>query len=198
MVETTQGHPPMGTVSAPTRPRPARYLLVALLVLGALVAIASNALLSSAAIDATAKSFARSPLPGTITTDLHPGTWNVWREGGGTVDAVTVVDPSGRTFEVRLGDDGSTYRYNGMESTKVASFDVPRGGQVIDARVTVSGTGEMGDTTVAVGPADEFSYVDRAKYGTIVVVLIDLVVIALIVVAPILWTRRRDGTGASR
>lgn len=173
------------------RPLRSRYVVVVLLVLGALVAFGTNVFIVSGAIDATAKSFARSSIPGTITTDLHPGTWNVWLEGPGTIDTVTVTDASGRAFDVRMGGGGTSYNRSGFTASKVASFEVPRGGMVTKARVTASGTSGTPESAFAVGPADEFGYTDIAKYGSIVVIVIDLVAIALIVAVPIIRHRRR-------
>lgn len=178
---------------APTARRPdrSRYVIVALLVLGGLIAFGTNAFITSAAIDATAKSFARSTIPGTITTDLHPGTWNVWLEGPGTIDDVRVTDRSGATIDVRMGGGGTGYTRDGFTASKVASFEIPRGGMMSGARIAVNGSAEFPEVAFSVGPADEFGYVDIARYGTVVVIAIDLLAIALIVIVPIVRARRR-------
>lgn len=168
-----------------------RYALVALLVLGALLSLATDTFITSGAIDATAKTFMRTSLPGTITADLHPGTWNVWLEGPGVIDHVTVVDSSGRAIDVRMGGGGVSYTRDGFTAAEVASFDIPRGGMMSGVRITATGTPDVRETTFAIGPADEFHYVDLAHYGTAAAILIDLLVIGLLIVVPILRYRRR-------
>ena len=172
------------------RPPVERWILVGMLVLAALVSFGANAYLSSAAVDATAGSFARARMPGTITTTMHPGEWKVWLEGPGTVDRVEVVDGQGRSIEVdqHLGD--IDYRHDGFEARPVASFTVPRGGLSAGVVVTVTGSADVIETAFAVGPSDEFGYVDLARYGTVLVIGLILLVAATIIVVPILRSRR--------
>lgn len=182
----------VGGTRTTIRPDRSRYVVVALLVLGALIAFGTSAFITSAAIDATAKSFARSTIPGTVTTDLHPGMWNVWLEGPGAIDEVRVTDATGRTIDTRLGGGGTSYNRDGFTASKVASFEIPRGGLMSAARITVSGRADEPEAAFAVGPADEFRYVDIARYGTVTVIAIDLLAVALIVVVPIVRARRRS------
>jgi hypothetical protein len=164
-------------------------VLVAMAVLAALIAYGANAFLTAGAIDATANSFERTRLPGTITT-MHPGEWRVWLEGPGTMDAVEVCDGSGRPIEVRDGDGDTNYNHGGFEARAVASFTIPRGGLSPDVRVTVTGSAETPETSFAVGPADDFDYVRPAYYATVAVIALILLVGAAIAVAPILRNRR--------
>lgn len=191
-VDSTTAPPTPDPLPRVDRPLRSRYALVALLVLGALLAFATDAFITSAAIDATAKTFNRSSVPGTITTSLHPGTWNVWLEGPGTVDDVLVTDSSGRAIEVRMQNGGTSYTRDGFTATRVASFEIPRGGMSTGVRIEVIGRAEFPEVAFAVGPADEFRYVDVARYGTIAVIAIDLLAIALIIAVPIIRYRRRS------
>lgn len=186
MIERTE----TGT-TAPERPSTARWFLVGLLALAALLAYGSNAYLASSAIDATAKTFDRTRMPGTITTTMHPGPWRVWLEGPGTIDTVEVTDGSGRSIDVSAGDGDTNYRHDGFEAQSVATFTIPRGGLSPDVRVTVTGAGDVPETTFAVGPADEFDYVRLADYGTTLTIALTLLVAAAIAVLPILRSRRR-------
>lgn len=179
------------TITPPSRPAASRWVLVAMSVLAALVAYGANAYLSAAAIDATANSFDRARLPGTVTATMHPGEWRVWVEGPGTVDAVEVVDGSGRPIEVGDGDGDTTYRHGGFDARAVASFTIPRGGLSPDVRVTVTGSAETPETSFAVGPADDFDYVRPSYYATVLAIALILLVAAAIAVLPILRGRRK-------
>lgn len=190
MVHTATGQQVRTAPTSVRRPPASRWVLVAMSVIAALIAYGANALLSTAAIDATADSFDRTRLPGTVTVTMRPGEWRVWLEGPGAVEAVEAVDGSGRPIEVRMGDGDSTYHHGGSESRAVASFTIPRGGLSPDVRVTVTGTVESPETSFAVGPADAFDYVRPADYATILAITLVLLVAAAIAVAPILRSRR--------
>ena len=178
------------TPTSPPRPPASRWMLVAMSVLAALITYGANAYLSAAAIDATADSFDRARVPGTVVATMHPGEWRVWLEGPGTIDAVQVVDGSGRSIEVGNGDGDANYRHGGFDSRAIASFTIPRGGLSPDVRVTVTGRAETPETSFAVGPADEFSYVRPADYATVLAIALILLVAAAIAVVPILRSRR--------
>lgn len=174
----------------PPRPPALRWVLVAMALLAALIAYGANAYLTSGAVDATANSFDRADLPGTITATMHPGEWRVWLEGPGTVESIDVIDGSGRPIEVRDGDGDTSYRHGGFESIAVASFTIPRGGLSPDVKVTVIGSAETPETSFAIGPADDFDYVRPAYYATVLVIALILFVAAAIAVMPVLRSRR--------
>lgn len=93
---------PDGTapVPGPWRPLRSRWLLALALVVVALASAVMWGYLTTVAVDETAKSFARADMPGEVTADLRPGTWNVYAEGPARVDRVTVTDGDGRPVEV--------------------------------------------------------------------------------------------------
>lgn len=190
MVDTRMAREGTTDPTSPPRPTASRWVLVAMCVLAALIAYGANAYLSSAAIDASAESFTRARLSGTVTVTMRPGEWRVWLEGPGSVDAVQVVDGSGRPIEVRDRNGDTDYRHGGLDARAVASFTIPRGGLSPDVRVTAIGSAETPETMFAVGPADEFGFVRPVYYATVLVIALILLVAAAIAVIPILQGRR--------
>lgn len=184
----------MVTASASVTARPSkwRYALVVLLGFAGLLTLVANEFLVSAAQEATADSFPRSPVPGSITADLHPGTWYLWLEGPARIDEVTATDRSGRSLEVETVEDGTAYTHDGLLSEPVARFEVPRGGMMEDVTVRIAGVPDFSDVRFALGPPDDFSYVSIARALTITSIVIIVAVILTIIIAPVLVRRRRD------
>lgn len=187
---------PADTWSArvPLAPLKSRWLAAALLVVVALTGVVMWGLLTVRAVDETAAGFARSDLPGELTADLRPGTWNVFVEGGADVERVTVSHPDGRPVEVVRRDGvGPAYDRQGSVATRVASFVLPRGGEWPGMTIRVDGTAEDPGATFAVGADDELTFAGEQRWGILALLVVNLGVAVLIVVVPIVrWRRHRD------
>jgi hypothetical protein len=191
-VEPAQGASD-ATVLPPLR---SRYLLAALLVLVALVTFVLWSFLAMAAIDATADNYLRGDLPGELTSDFHPGTWNVYAEGPVTVTGITVTDAEGTAVTVTTGD-GSDMDYDrwGSSATLAGSFDVPRGGMSGEMRIKVTGSAESGgEATFAVSADDELDYLRLQHWGMVALLAVNLGAAVAIIITPIIRRRRHTST----
>jgi hypothetical protein len=167
-------------------------VLAALLVLVALATFVLWALLVGVAADATADSFERGDVPGEVTTDLHPGTWNLYAEGPVTIQDVTATRKDGRPVQVtEHSPTGADYDRGGSQARLVADFDIPLGGMSGELTVAVTGTTEPGaEGAFAVGAADEFDFLGIQRWAMVALLAVNLTAAVLIGVVPIIRRRR--------
>ena len=189
--EASEAAPPAAT----WRPLRSRYLVAALLVLVAVVATSMWAMLSIAATDSAGRSFERSDVPGDLTLDLHPGTWNIYLEGPASVDAIKVTDADGTPVAVNTAElDGATYNRGGFRSQQIASFEVPLGRAAPQMQIAVTGIAQDPDTTFAVGASGDLADLGVQTWGMVALLVVNLGAAVAIVVTPIV--RRRSHAAA--
>ena len=180
--------------AAVLRPLRSRWLLAALLVLVALATVVMWAFLTKATVDATADSLLRGDVPGGLTADLHPGTWNIYAEGPVTIRDVTVTHADGRPVPVtERRPTGAGYERGGNEANLMAEFDIPVGGMSGELRIAATGTTEPGaEGSFAVGAADEFGVIGFQRWGIVALLTVNLSAAVLVVVVPIIRHRRHS------
>ncbi len=188
--EGGQARPAVGATVLP--PLRSRWLLATALVLVALATFVLWAVLARVATDATADSFLRTEVPGELTTDLRPGTWNVYAEGPVTVQEVTVTRDDGRPVKVtEHSPTGAGYDRGGSQADVVAEFDIPLGGMSGELTIAVSGTTERGaEGAFAVGAADEFDFLGIQRWAMVALLAVNLTAAVLIGVVPFVRRRR--------
>ena len=188
--ERVATRPAEGT--AVVRPLRSRWLLAALLVIVALATAVLWAFLTKAAVDATADAFLRGDVPGELTADLHPGTWNIYAEGPVTIRDLTVTHADGRPVPVtEHPPTGAGYERGGTQANLIAEFDIPIGGMSGELRIAATGTTEPGaEGAFAVGAADEFGVIGFQRWGMVALLAVNLSAAVLVVVMPIVRHRR--------
>lgn len=182
---------PAAPAVAALRPLRSRYLLAVLLVAVALVSAVSWGLVTLAGVDATADSFARTDVPGEFSVDVHPGSWDLYAEGGADLDGIVITDERGD--DVAVGPaTSSAYERDGRTVEPVGSFEVPLGGE-FTYRIGVTGTGDAGETpTLAVGPRDDVESFTRQRPLVLVLLAVNVGAAVAIVVVPVVrWRRNR-------
>jgi hypothetical protein len=188
---SAEAAPESSTDAASWRPLRSRYLVAALLILVAVVAASMWAMLSIAATDSAGRSFERSDVPGDLTLDLHPGTWNIYLEGPASIDAIKVTDADGTPVAVNTAElDGATYNHGGFRTEQIASFEIPLGGTASQMQIAVTGIAQDPDTTFAVGAADDVGDLGVQTWGMVALLVVNIGAAVAIVITPIVRRRR--------
>lgn len=128
--------PPAMPPSVSVRPSNARFVLVVLLPVMALVAAVFWLFTVDRAVSATTDHFTVGYVPGTVTVNAHPDTWYIYATTGSDVGKIQVTDPSGQPIPVKASSAGS-YMSGGRDYRAVGQFSL-RPGQIGDFRVAVS------------------------------------------------------------
>ncbi len=173
-----------------SRPPRARYILVVLLPVTALVAAGFWLYAAERAVSATADAFARGFVPGQVTLSGHPDTWFVYATGATTAADVQVTGPDGRAIPVSASAAG-TYRSGGREFRAVGRFNVEPG-EIGDLRVAVAGT--PGDEYFAVGNFDVNGFMRPQLWTMGVLLIVNIGSAVAVAVAPAVRRRRPRGT----
>ena len=147
------------------------------------------------AVSATADGFIRGSVPGTVTAELHPGTWYLYAEGGVTVRAVRVTGPGGRAAPVTMTPPVSAgYDHGGNSAQQIGKFDV-RPGQMGRYRVAASGTTQpYGSGGLAVGEFSVAGFMRPQRLGIAALLLVNVSSGLALAVAPAIRRSRRRGT----
>jgi hypothetical protein len=172
-------------------PLRSRYLLAAALVLVSVGSVVMWGLLTAWSTEGLAAGLDRTEVPGELTVDLHPGEWMLYAEGDVTVDRVQVRDPDGREVPVEQDPgDGTPYEYRGRTAEAVASFELPRVGELPDMQIVVEGSGADPEATVAVAEADRFDHLSVQRWGMLALFVVNVGAAVLSVVVPLVRHRR--------
>lgn len=182
---------PAPTRARGLRPLRSRYVLVVLLPLVALVAVVLWALTADARATASAETYPRSDIPGSITVQPRAGTWFVYAEGATRDFDVEVVAPDGTQVPVRELQAGGVYEIRGTQAEAVASFDVPA---MTDTGYTVRAVGSPDpQATFAVGDDDLIGWTRLSQVAGLALLLVNAGAAVAIVVVPIARYRRHLG-----
>jgi len=189
---------PTGTPAArsPHRgPSRARFIPAILLPLAGIAAALMWGFAALVAVSATADGFIRGNVPGTISAELHPGTWYLYAEGGATVRTVRVTGPGGRAAPVTMTSPVSVgYDHGGNSARQIGRFDV-RPGQMGRYRVTASGTTQYyGNGGLAVGEFSVAGFMRPQRLGIAALLLVNITSGVAIAVAPAIRRSRRRST----
>jgi hypothetical protein len=194
VIETSLPAKAQAASSARVGPRRARYWIVALL---PIVAILSAILWSWAtyeAIGAKTDSFTRGPVSGELTVQVHPDTWYVYAEQGATIRDVSVTDQNGNVVALTKTSAGG-YDRGGVPARCVGKFEVPRG-EVGSVRIAATGTDPSGWGTLAVGNFNIDGFRRIHRWGIMALLAVNMGSSLAIAFVPII-RRRRDPTTAS-
>lgn len=172
-------------------PLRSRYLLAAALVLVAVGSIVMWGLLTAWSTEDLAAGLDRTEVPGELTVDLHPGEWMLYAEGDVTIDRVQVRYPDGREVPVDQDPDGGTaYEYRGRTAEPVASFELPRVGELPDMQIVAEGSSDDPEATVAVAEADQFDHLSVQRWGMLALFVVNVGAALAIVIVPLVRHRR--------
>ena len=174
----------------PFRPLRARYILVGLLPLVALVAASFWLYAVGTTVSAKFDTFTTADIPGRATVSVRPGTWYIYATTGSTINTIQVTDPSGRSLPVKASSAGTiTGARGGMDFHAVGQFTVEVG-QVGDALVTVDGTDPFRNGSFATG-AFSINGFQGPQFGVVAaLVVVNIGAAVAIVVVPIVRARR--------
>ena len=148
------------------------------------------------ASEAEADNFARGDVPGTLSVDLHPGTWYVYEEAGASVRDVEVTGPDGARVPVddvsKAFIDFTGYDRNGRGASAVGVVRLEPGAMG-EYSITVTGIDEFGDGTFAIGSSDVVTFRRNQTVGLVVTLVVMMATGITILVGTL--RRRRDGGG---
>ncbi|MEI8081372.1 MAG: hypothetical protein WCI74_05950 [Actinomycetes bacterium] len=179
------------------RPLRARYWLVAVLPLVAVVCVVMWGFSTLVAVSATAEGFSRGDVPGEVTIRARPGTWYVYSEGGAAVNEVSVLAPNGSLVPVTMTAAGPGYDWGGVQGYSVGTFEVPVG-MMGSYRIVVKGSGdEFGNGNFAVGTFDIASFVIKQQWGMLALLVVNIGAGLAIAFVPIIRRRHRRRVAAA-
>jgi hypothetical protein len=167
-------------LSAPDRPvrstpSRARYGWAAIVLIVALLAALQWSFAVLRASEAEADGFGREDVPGTLTVDLHPGTWLIYEEAGAAIREVDVTGPDGGAVPVDDVSKGlidfTDYDRDGRGATAVGVIRLEPG-TMGEYRVTVTGDDEFGDGTFAIGSDDVVTFRRNQTAGMLVMLVV--------------------------
>ncbi len=178
------------------RPLRARYILVVLLPVAALVAALFWLYTVNEAVGAKFDAFTRGDIPGQATVWVSPGTWYIYATTGSAIESIQVTDPSGKSLPVKASSAGAVYgARGGRDFHAVGQFTV-KVPQVGDARVAVTGTDTFGGGSFAVGDFNVNGFQRPHLWAAAALLVINVGAAVAIVVVPIVRARRVRGRRA--